>query len=475
MQQGFDKLSEDANKILEDTIKHIDAIPEKLDEVADRMINNLDGHYQDVQTELQSIVNETGTKLDEIAAKELNVNVNTPENLPDVSPEVEKITTTSILADTIMINGKAVSLDKIEEQLSKNQDEVIEQKVAEQKSGGTTTTPATKPPTTTQSGPVSPIGPGQQKLLDQIKADQNMLDNAIKEYQKAVLKQDKLQATGAAKDKIDAATKDVNAKKKAYESALKAVQANQSAYKSITGKTLSVAQYTNPIGDIIRTGTAHPAKATTAEKKNHHKLWIGLVNEFGYAPNNTVYTKLANALGVSVSKTVTNSEKTKILEALKKAGYSKLKGYRKGSHSILEDELNWLHDKEVVVRKSDGAILQPFNAGDMVFTSKQSENLWKMSQISPDIIKKMIANPDMSKYKQPGITDKFGAYTHNENQTIHFDSLITINGNADQQTVADLQQIAQGLVNNREFKSNVIKFVTRDMTREAAKAGYRGR
>ena len=113
----------------------------------------------------------------------------------------------------------------------------------------------------------------------------------------------------------------------------------------------------------------------------------------------------------------------------------------------------------------------------MVFTSKQSENLWKMSQVDPDVIKKMVSEVDMNKFIMPGISDKFTGRTetNNNNQSIHFDSLITINGNADQQTVADLQQIAQSLVNNREFKSNVIKFVTKDMTREAAKAGYRGR
>jgi len=147
-------------------------------------------------------------------------------------------------------------------------------------------------------------------------------------------------------------------------------------------------------------------------------------------------------------------------------------GYAKGSKST-KDELNWLHDSEVIIRKSDGAILQPFNSGDMVFTSKQSENLWKMSQLPAETIKQMVANPDMSKFIQPGITDRL-ATTENNNQTIHFDSLITINGNADEQTVMDIQQIAEALISNRNFKQNVTKFVTKDLTRDAKKAGYRG-
>ena len=153
-----------------------------------------------------------------------------------------------------------------------------------------------------------------------------------------------------------------------------------------------------------------------------------------------------------------------------KAEFKKL-GYRKGSKST-DDELNWLHDSEVIIRKSDGAILQPFNSGDMVFTSKQSKNLWEMSQIPMETIQEMVAHPDMSKYKQVGISDKFVS-GGNTTQNIHFDSLITINGNADQQTVNDIKEIAQALVSNRNFQQNVTKFVTRDFTREGKKLGYR--
>lgn len=168
-----------------------------------------------------------------------------------------------------------------------------------------------------------------------------------------------------------------------------------------------------------------------------------------------------------MSATPTSAQKDKLLKALQAAGY------RKGT-SNADDELNWLHDSEVIIRKSDGAILQPFNAGDMVFTSKQSENLWKMSQIPLDTIKDMVANPDMSKFIQPGITDRVGR-VENNNQQIHIDSLIRIDGNADQQTVADIQQIANALINSRDFKKNLGNYVTKEMTREARKSGYHGK
>ena len=481
MQQGFDKLSEDANKILEETIKHIDAIPEKFDETVDYMLDKMNGKYTEAYGTLQELLTDTGTIVDDLAAQELNLDVNKTNGLPEANLEPAEIITKSILADTIQINGKDVSLEQIEEQLGKNQDDVIKQVVEEQKAAQASAKPATTTntnPAPKASGPVQKIGPSQLNAQGQINMDKDMLTKAIKDYQNAITAQDKLQASGASKAKIDAATEKVKQAKQKYQDALQKMKDDQAAYKKNYKTSYgSISTFKYPITQAIQTGAKRSNKVTTAEKKAHHKLWTAIVEKFGYAPNNSVYTKIANLLGVKVSKTVTNSEKNKILEALKKAGYSQFKGYKKGAKSIKDDELNWLHDSEVVIRKSDGAILQPFNAGDMVFTSKQSENLWKMSQVDTDVIKKMVSEVDMNKFIMPGISDKFTGRTetNNNNQSIHFDSLITINGNADQQTVADLQQIAQGLVNNREFKSNVIKFVTKDMTREAAKAGYRGR
>lgn len=216
-------------------------------------------------------------------------------------------------------------------------------------------------------------------------------------------------------------------------------------------------------------------KKKYANDKSHSALGKLIVDKFSLLPGDYTFAQIAMLFGIKTASGKNMTAKTKVTNDKTKEEIRKaLKGigYRKGSKST-DDELNWLHNKEVIVRKSDGAILQPFNSGDMVFTSKQSENLWKMSQVDPNIIKQMVANPDMSKFIQPGITNVQKA--ENNSQTIHIDSLITINGNADQQTVADIKQIAEELVKNRDFKKNVTNFVTKDMSREASKAGYRGR
>jgi len=200
-----------------------------------------------------------------------------------------------------------------------------------------------------------------------------------------------------------------------------------------------------------------------------------IANKFGYKPGKYTLAQIALALGMKKSasgKSKITSQTEITTAANKKAIYKLMKGigYRSGSHST-DDELNWLHDNEVIIRKSDGAILQPFNSGDMVFTSTQSENLWRLSKLSTDAIKQMVANPDMSKFITPRPVNVTPA--NNTNQSLHIDSLITINGNADQQTVADIREIADQLIKNRDFNKNVTNMLTKNMTREAAKIGYR--
>lgn len=57
------------------------------------------------------------------------------------------------------------------------------------------------------------------------------------------------------------------------------------------------------------------------------------------------------------------------------------KGYKRGSHSILEDQLAWTNENtpETIIRKSDGAILTPLKAGDMVLNTAAHENIWDMA------------------------------------------------------------------------------------------------
>ena len=90
-----------------------------------------------------------------------------------------------------------------------------------------------------------------------------------------------------------------------------------------------------------------------------------------------------------------------------------------------------------------------------------------MSHIDPDVLKKMVENPDMSKFIQPGITDR-KPETVNNQQTVnfHYDALLKLeNCTVDKETLPKLQ----------DWLQKSYEYTTKQMSREARKSGYRGR
>lgn len=158
---------------------------------------------------------------------------------------------------------------------------------------------------------------------------------------------------------------------------------------------------------------------------------------------------------LGIPNSVNGTELVKIL---------KLRGYSSGTNDIDDEELNWLHSGEIVYRKSDGAILRPFNPGDMVFTKDMSENLWKMSQIDSNAIKQMIESTDQSKFI-PSIKNIDGNTSTSAAPVIniHYDSMLTVNGDVNKEVLPSLQEILK----------RSCDYTTRQLTREAKKVGMR--
>lgn len=68
----------------------------------------------------------------------------------------------------------------------------------------------------------------------------------------------------------------------------------------------------------------------------------------------------------------------------KKLGWvnkSQIQGYAIGSQGIKEDEFAWTQEdgSEIIIRKSDGAMLTPLGRGDMIFDKDASKNLWDLA------------------------------------------------------------------------------------------------
>ena len=133
---------------------------------------------------------------------------------------------------------------------------------------------------------------------------------------------------------------------------------------------------------ILAAGDVHKKKATDEEKKKHSDLWAYIVNKYDRAIHDKQVKELAKLLGISVGSSVSDKEKTKILNALKK------KGYASGTRSLSTSGANWVDElgPEMIIRKSDNAILTRLRAGDSVIPANLTDNLWKWGAINPDSI-----------------------------------------------------------------------------------------
>ena len=108
----------------------------------------------------------------------------------------------------------------------------------------------------------------------------------------------------------------------------------------------------------------------------------------------------------------------------------KYKGYKKGTTGVPSDDTFWTHPDELIIRKSDGAVLTPLSKGSPVFPANLAENLWKWGSMTPaDFMKGF------------DIDTKATVANNVVNVTNNYDSLLTVNGNVDKDALPELQEI----------------------------------
>lgn len=97
-------------------------------------------------------------------------------------------------------------------------------------------------------------------------------------------------------------------------------------------------------------------------------------------------------------------EASKALDELKKKNYN-YKGYAKGSKRIPENQLAWTDehgDREMIIRRSDGAILTRLERGDAIANANLAENLFKWGEINPNrFMQGLGSNTTVSKINVP--------------------------------------------------------------------------
>lgn len=158
-----------------------------------------------------------------------------------------------------------------------------------------------------------------------------------------------------------------------------------------TGSTKN--QKTDKIKTIINSGKTLKS-LSSADRKKHAPLYNYLFDKYKKAGSNDVYTKLAKELGVKTSKTVTSSQKNDILKKLKE------KGYRTGGK--IQDSLTWMDEDldtkgpEMLVRRSDNAILTRTRPGDEIINANTAANLAQIGKYNLAELKEMVHKQSMA-------------------------------------------------------------------------------
>lgn len=139
-------------------------------------------------------------------------------------------------------------------------------------------------------------------------------------------------------------------------------------------------------------------------------------------------------------------------------GYAKGTTHAKGGMSLVNDGPG--NKPEMIV--TDRGILIPLAPGDGVIPGDLTENLMKLAK-SGGLPMQM---PDI---KMPDINTN---QVINSNATIHFDTLIRVDGNLDEKVLPSIEEIAKGLTNNKNFKQSIYNFTSKEMAKDMRKAGY---
>lgn len=257
------------------------------------------------------------------------------------------------------------------------------------------------------------LGPEESAAIHAL---MSLSDSELKEYNDAYLKKQELSEKQAKANTADLkketkeqiaelkkqASADLKELKETYQDEVSSVKGSiTSGIEKLAEKTKSIAedQTTKLVAALV--GKKSSDKVISAissgkslnslsisERSKHHDLYNYLFDNYGVQGSNAVYKSIASALGVSVSKTVTDKQKDTILATLKKKGYA--------SGGKISDALIWMDEDlddigpEMIVRKSDNAILTRTKPGDQVIDATTTANLVKIGQYTPDDLANMV-------------------------------------------------------------------------------------
>lgn len=194
----------------------------------------------------------------------------------------------------------------------------------------------------------------------------------------AQAKQNKGMDAGSAVEAVEL-YRDLNTAKKKAEASQTAVTAAEAAVKKAQD-ALTKAQKTLDTAKANKKKVDANKKSTAAQKTNAKNAVTNATTSV-----NSAKTKLADAKQALADAKADLKAKNKSVEEIRKL--ISAAGYRSGTRRLDSDGLIWMDEEgpgsELIVRKSDNAILTRAKPGDSIIPANLVNNLWKWGAIDP--------------------------------------------------------------------------------------------
>lgn len=159
--------------------------------------------------------------------------------------------------------------------------------------------------------------------------------------------------------------------------------------------------------------TTTTKKPSGSKKQTRYRLTgsYNLRNKAGTSKAGTSGTRVLATIPKGATVTGTGQKKNNWIEVVygKKRGWiwhAGLKAYAAGIRRAA-DELAWTSEggrQEMILRKSDRAVLTSLRAGDAVVSAKNTGNLWEWSKISPQVLSRIMPTAELNAQLLAGYT-----------------------------------------------------------------------
>ena len=433
--EGYDKLSQDSQEALDTTIRQLEANADQQDQIVNMMLDKLKTNYSDAYTSIQSIISSTGTVIGDVANSSINQLRTTADDIIALARAMQQFqvqaSATAMSINTTPIVTSDSQTQQIENEIRSNN---TDQKIADAKAA---------------AGPTKKVAP----TPDVKSAEQAVNDAARAKAQADAERKRKEEEERKKREAAEKAAKDAAAKAAAEKAAKEAAA---KAAKDAANKKERTTKQKYGVALAIWNGGYGWGTGSTRTKR---------LKEKGFNP--TEIQKIVNQMGRDGY--VYSGAWVGKYQGIKNLSPYAYKKFKRGTKHVGTDQLAWTNEdwqkdgSELIISKRDGAILTPLKAGDSVIPANLVDNLFKWGAIDPSMLQDKFVS------KLPN----FSSMSTNMQTPVTIESIITVNGNVDENVMPQLEELGKQLANNLNFQRDMTKVISHNLYKDAKKQGYR--